>query len=165
MEQYVTSLIGRYRNAGVLVDTNLLLLYFVGICDRGQIERFRRTRDRFVAEDFETLMRVFKRFDTVVTTPHVLTEVSNLLGQLSGQTKTICFGLFAQHISLMNEKHTPAKDLSNSPTFVKFGMADLSIEYAAQGYLVLTDDFPLSGYLSSKGLDVLNFNNIRTLRY
>lgn len=165
MEQYFTSLIGRYRNAGVLVDTNLLLLYFIGICDRGQIERFRRTKDRFVAEDFETLMRVLKSFDTVVTTPHVLTEVSNLLGHLSGQTKATCFGLFAQHISSWNEKHTPAKNLSSSPAFVKFGMADVSIEDAAQGYLILTDDFPLSGYLSSKGLDVLNFNNIRTLRY
>ncbi len=158
-------MIGRYRSAGVLVDTNLLLLYFVGTCDRDQIERFRRTRDRFVAEDFETLMRVFRSFDTVVTTPHVLTEVSNLLGHLSGRTRTKCFGLFAQHVSLMNEKHTPARDLGGRPTFVKFGIADASIEDAAQGYLVLTDEFPLANYLGSKGLDVLNFNNIRTLRY
>ncbi len=33
MSDYVTDLLDRYRKAGVLVDTNLLLLYLVGTFD------------------------------------------------------------------------------------------------------------------------------------
>ena len=122
--------------------------------------------DRFVAEDFDTLASVLQQFDTVVTTPHVLTEVSNLLGQLSGRAKEACFVGLAQSISsMMNEKRTPAATLSRDPAFVKFGIADISIQDAAQGYLVLTDDFPLANYLGSKGMDVLNFNNTKPLGY
>lgn len=165
MEQYVDSLFARYRSAGVLVDANLLLLYVVGVYDRGQVERFRRTRDRFVAEDFDTLTSVLGRFDKVVTTPHILTEVSNMMGQLSGHVREGSFELFARSVLSMKESYTPVAALSRNPAFVKFGITDASIRDIASGYLVLTDDFPLSNYLRSQSLDVLNFNNIRPLGY
>lgn len=165
MEQYVNSLFARYRSAGVLVDANLLLLYAVGDYDRGQIERFRRTRDRFVAEDFDTLTRVLRRFDKVVTTPHILTEVSNMMGQLSGRVRDGSFELFARSILLMTEEYATAADLSKNPAFVRFGITDASIRDVASGYLVLTDDLPLYGYLAGQSVDVLNFNNLRPLGY
>ncbi len=165
MEQYVNSLCARYRSAGVLVDANLLLLHAVGAYDRGQIERFRRTRDRFVAEDFDTLTRVLRRFDKVVTTPHILTEVSNMMGQLSGRVREGSFELFARSILSMTEKHTAAADLSKNPAFVRFGITDAAIRDVASGYLVLTDDLPLYGYLAGQSVDVLNFNNLRPLGY
>lgn len=166
MEQYAESLLRRYRNTGVLVDTNMLLLYFVGAYDPQQIIRFRRTRDRFVQEDFDTLKLVLGQFEIVVTTPHVLTEVSNLLGQLSGQLREGCFGLLARSIARMREQNTSGVSLSESPAFIKFGITDAAILDAALGkHLVLTDDFRLAGYLGSRGVDVLNFNNIRTLGY
>lgn len=80
MEQYVSGLISRHRRTGVLVDTNLLLLFFVGGYDRSLVERFRRTADRFVAPDFDTLSALLMSFERIVTTPHILTETSNLLG-------------------------------------------------------------------------------------
>lgn len=167
MEYDVDSLLGRYRNAGVLVDTNLLLLYFVGGYDQGLIERWGRTADRFVAEDFDTLLVLLEGFERLAVTPHVLTEVSNLLGGLFDPAKTECFKLFARSIrSLMYEKRTPGRDLIESPAFIPFGIADTSILDAAAGsYLVLTDDLPLYAYLQGHGVDVLNFNEIRGLAY
>lgn len=165
MEQYVRSLSARYRTAGVLVDANLLLLYVVGAYDRGQVERFRRTRDRFAAEDFDTLNRVLRLFDKVVTTPHILTEVSNLMGQMSGRAREGSFELFAQKVLSMKEDHTSAADLGKNPAFVRFGITDAAIRDVASGYLVLTDDLPLYGYLAGQSVDVLNFNNLRPLGY
>lgn len=165
MEQYVGSLLGRYRNAGILVDSNLLLLYYVGAHDRQHVARFRRTRDRFVPEDFDTLKHLLGRFNKVVTTPHVLTEVSNLLGQLSGQIRENCFDLFADSISRMDERCTPGTSLSNSPVFARFSITDAAILDVSGDCLVLTDDFPLANYLRSRNVDVLNFNNIRTFNY
>lgn len=51
------------------MDTNLLLLFYVGGYDRSLIERFPRTADRFVSADFDTLNGVLGGFDKVVATP------------------------------------------------------------------------------------------------
>lgn len=161
------ALLGRYRNAGVLVDTNLLLLYFVGFYDQRLIERWGRTADRFVAVDFDTLLVLLEGFERLVVTPHILTEVSNLLGYLRDPARTVCFGRFAEIIrSTMLEERTPGMDLSENPAFMLFGIADTSILDAAAGsYLVLTDDLSLAAYLQGQGVDVLNFNQVRGLAY
>lgn len=167
MDQYADSLIARYRDAGVLVDTNLLLLYFVGWYDQGLIERWSRTSDRFVSLDYDLLLLLLEPFEKLVVTPHVLTEVSNMLGYLAEPAKTRCRERLAQIVrSVMEEKRTPAADLSEDPAFIPFGIADTSILEAAVGsYLVLTDDLPLYAYLLGHGVEVLNFNEIRGLAY
>lgn len=127
MEEYVEELVSRYRGSGVLVDTNLLLLLFVGGYDPGLIERFRLTMDRFVAADFDTLSTVLSAFDRIVTTPHILTETSNLLGQLTGRARIGCFGHLARSIPSMRETYVPSADLVEQQAFVEIGITDTSI--------------------------------------
>lgn len=164
MEDYVRELASRHRRGGVLVDTNLLLLFFVGGYNRDLVERFPRTADRFVSADFDTLTALLTGFERVVTTPHILTETSNLMGQLTGRARTECFEWLAHSIPAMRETHVAGERLSRHRMFVKLGMTDTSIiEVAAEPYLVLTDDFPLYNFLATRGMDVLNFNHIRSL--
>lgn len=64
----------------------------------------------------------------------------------------------------MREAYVAGEHLTRSDTFVKLGITDASIiEVAAEPYLVLTDDFRLYNFLATRGIDVLNFNNIRSL--
>ena len=63
--------------AGILVDTNLLVLFAVGSANRRRIEAFKRTRQYTVA-DFELLLRVLANQKSLYTIAHVLAEVSNL---------------------------------------------------------------------------------------
>lgn len=168
MEYDVDSLLARYRRAGILVDTNLLLLYFVGFYDRGLVERWSRTADRFVSVDVDTLLVLLEGFDRLVVTPHVLTEVGNLLGGLANPAKTECLRVLARTIrTVMYERRTPGSDLSRNAAFDVFGIADVSILDAANAgpYLVLADDLPLYAYLQGQGVDVLNFNEIRGIAY
>jgi hypothetical protein len=80
----INQLLGRYKSRGILIDTNLLLLYFVGKYDPRRILSFGRTKSRaFTLEDFKLLLVVFDYFDRVITTPNILTEVSNLSSKLS----------------------------------------------------------------------------------
>lgn len=163
VEQYVGGLIGRYRNSGVLVDSNLLLLYLVGAYDPRQLGRHSRT-EQFAPEDFDLLLAFLQQFERIVTTPHVLAETSNLMGQLTGRVRAGCFALLAEIVARMHEHHTPATTIVVNPAFAQFGVADTAIYDASPStYLVLTDDLPLSGYLRNRGVDVLNFNNIRQL--
>ena len=79
---YAEQLLVRYRSRGVLVDTNLLLLYFVGLYNPSLIPQFKRTRI-FTVNDFDVLQNFIALFSKVVTTPDILTEVSNLSNQLA----------------------------------------------------------------------------------
>ncbi len=146
------------------MDTNVLLLYFVGTYNPDLVERFNRTRNRgFTSGDYHLLAELLKQFDKFVTTPHVLTEVSNWLAYLDEPARSVCLGRLAKDIGSMSETITPASTLGGNPAFVRFGIADAAIVDAITpgAYLVITDDFPLFGYLSNRGVDVLNFNRIR----
>ena len=149
------------------MDTNLLLLFFVGYYDRGLIERWPRTAGRFASVDYDTLLLLLEGFDKIVVTPHILTEVSNMLGYLAEPAKTECRVRLALVIrTLMEETRTPGTDLIELRAYLPFGIADASISDAATDtYLVLTDDFDLYGYLQNEGVGVLNFNQIKGLAY
>jgi len=74
-------LINRYRQSGLLIDTNLLIMFFIGFFDPQQVSRFGRT-DRYDAADFYALAQLVEYFRRVIVTPHILAEVSNLSGDL-----------------------------------------------------------------------------------
>jgi rRNA-processing protein FCF1 len=151
----------------LLVDTNALILYLVGQSDQALISRFKRTNKYNVA-DFEHLRNVIQRFGRigrVVTTPHVLAEVSNLAGQLAEPGRTRVFRVLAAIIPELDERHAPARDFYESPEFVKIGIADTAITNLVDSdYLVLTDDYRLAGTLSARGVQALNFNQFRLRR-
>lgn len=166
MEQYANDLISQYRNRGVLVDTNLLMLLLVGVYDRDRVERTRRLQDRFRAEDYDILVAVLGQFETLVITPHILTETSNLLGNaLKGFVKDEVFSIFAALASTdWSEKYEPSSTLVSAPAFLQLGLADMAISEAARGsYLVLTDDARLADYLGRLQVDTLNFQYLRDL--
>lgn len=162
----MNSRISEYRNRGVLVDTNLLMLLIVGAYDRGQVERTGRIRDRFRAEDFDILVNLLDRFETRVTTPHILTEASNLLAQqLKGDLKGQVFLRFSALIQEeWIEQYTPAAALVEAPAFLWLGLTDIVVSKAARDtYLVLTDDALLADHLGRLNVAVLNFNHLRGL--
>lgn len=165
MMTYFTETIERCRKSGILLDTNLLLLYFMGLYDREQITRFKRTKI-FVVDDFYTLIAIRQKFNRLLTTPNILTEISNLAGQLTGQLRDNYFKVFAREIQTFDEKCFPSSEVARQPGFIKFGLTDIAISLIAQeGCLVLTADAPLCQYLQTRRIEVLNFNHIRKFNW
>lgn len=159
---YISSLIHKYRSTDVVVDTNLLILYTVGNYDPDLINKFKRTA-QYERQDFNTLKLFLSYFNSVLTTPNILTEVSNLSSSLNAQVGNKFFPSFHGVIATLTEKYIASRTASEVPAFHKFGLTDSVIaQLGSQSYLVLTDDFPLSGYLQSLGIDVINFNHIRS---
>jgi len=158
-------LFARYHQARILIDTNILLLYIMGLVNRQRISKFKRTR-QFLPKDYDLLTQILKPFQKIVTTPNILTEVNSLANQLGEPERSQCLALFGQAIAQLQEIHQPSQLLAQLPEFQKFGLTDCGILNLAQGsYLVLTDDFRLSETLRSKGIDTVNFNNIRPLNW
>jgi hypothetical protein len=162
---YFKELLYRYQSRGILIDANLLLVYFVGSYDPTRIPKFKRTIT-FTVDDFYTLSFVFRFFTKVVTTPNILTEVSNLSNQLPDDIKPLYYSEFAKKLSELEEQYIASINISTLEHFKKFGLTDSGIiELVKDRYLVLTDDLKLASYLQNVGIDALNFNNIRTLNW
>jgi len=162
---YFSELIRRYKTKGLLIDTNLLLLYFVGMYDQDRIPRFKRTM-AFTTDEFVLLATIFKEFDKIITTPNILTEVSNLSGQLPGNLRSYFYSDFATRIPTLQEQYTTSTTISTSTHFNTFGLTDAGIVETVKGnYLVLTADLDLFGLLQNLGVDAINFNHIRSLAW
>jgi hypothetical protein len=163
--EYVDELIRRYRSKGLLIDTSLLLLYFVGMYDEDRIPKFKRTMI-FTASEFILLATIFKEFDKIITTPNILTEVSNLSGQLPSDLRILFFTDFANRLPILQEEYTPSASISSSTHFRSFGLTDAGIVETVRGnYLVLTADLELFGLLQNLGIDAINFNHIRPVAW
>ena len=122
----------------------------------------RAIKSSFTVEEFELLATIIGQFDVLITTPHVLTEVSNLAGRLPARLHIPFRTFFANVINQLLEQNASAADLSLAPHFVRFGIADTAISLVAPGkYFVLTEEVALYSLLSANGVDVMNFNHVR----
>lgn len=146
----------------LLVDTNLLLLLVVGSADRGQVARFKRT-SKYTPEDFDLLVAYVERFEGLLVTPNVLTEVSNLAGQLTDPLRSDVFNTIGALALQVTEEYVPSATVVREPVFVRLGLTDIAILFAArERAAVLTDDLMLYLKLADSGISVENFNHIRT---
>lgn len=157
---YLNQLISGYRNKGVVVDANLWLLLLVGSYNRVKISSFKKTQ-KYESVDFDYLYRFLRHFK-IITTPNILTEVVNHTETFNKITKGQLFENLKKLTDLNIELYVPSLNAIDE-VFQKFGLSDSVISALSdEGYLILTDDFPLYGYLSSKGNPVINFNHIRS---
>ncbi len=122
------------------------------------IRNFRRTA-YFTESDFYNVSKFIDIFDVKITTPHILTEVSDLLGNRI----ELQFAL-GKYIELTEERFLESKQIAETKTFLQFGLADTAItETAKNSYLVVTDDNPLFGYLVNQRIDTVSLNQIRMI--
>lgn len=150
-----------YVGKPAILDANILLLLWCTTFDPGLIHTFKRLNS-FEAEDIEILTETLNIFSVVRTTPHVLTEVSNLANGLPGWRKSNWSAHFSRQIEVISEEWVPAKEIASSPMLV-FGLTDATLASLASTHVVLTLDFPLSNSLESQGLNVINFTHLRSL--
>lgn len=163
MRDYILELVDKYRAGGILIDTNLLLLLFVGGFKPKLIGKFKRL-STYVPEDYVTLTNFIARFKSTLTTPNILTEVSNLAGQLKGKDRVECFSNFSNQLTVFTEFYIESCKAASEVAFPKLGLTDAAITILArEQHLVLTDDFSLYQRILGAGFDAINFNHIRTL--
>jgi hypothetical protein len=114
-------LIVKYRGQGVLVDTNLLVLYLVGLVNIERIRTFKRTSS-FEKDDFLLLARLLDHFGPpLISTPHVLSQISDLT-DLSGKELIKIRRLFRTLIGEVKEYFDTARTIADSSVFAPWIM-------------------------------------------
>jgi hypothetical protein len=161
LNPYTERLLLKHRGGRVLLDSNLMLLWFIGLFQRALIGKFKRV-SMFSLEDFDLLARILRNFRAVATTPNILTEVSNLSGSLTDQLRSNYFASFANSIELLQEDYVPSSQAVANPLFRRLGLTDAAIaNVAMRSLLVVTTDFELYYRLQALGADAVNFNHER----
>jgi len=149
------------RHDKLLLDTNLLVLLVIGLTDPTQIERFKRTR-AYTRADYELLRNFVNGYRALVTTPNVLTETSNLAGQLAEPLRGRALAVLAGFINGAEERFYASRVLAEERLYLQLGLTDTAVKHAAAEEIsVLTDDLPLYGRLASGGAEVFNFHHLR----
>lgn len=153
-------LINSHRNKGMLIDANLLILFIIGRTNPSLINKFKPTAS-YTSDDFTLLCRIIPHF-TFYSTPHILTETSNLLEKIGSNIVQQIFFTFQNAVTELEEINISATEVVVTPAFKKLGLSDaVIINLAQKGLLVLTEDSQLYSYINNLGATAININHIR----
>ena len=149
------------QKKGLLLDTNLLVLYLVGQTEEGMVEKHKRT-SQYTVDDYRLLLKIVHSQSRLMTTPHVLAEVSNLVA-FQGRLQNRFHDLFEANIQIFeSERYFSGKEICGSPAFRKLGVTDTGIVLlSTEGIVVMTDDLDLHLWLNQKGAASINFTHLR----
>jgi hypothetical protein len=161
MNRALLSLPRRLPRRDLVLDSNLLLLLLIGSYNRDLIATFKRV-GAYSDGDYDMLRRLVAGFQNLVSTPHVLTEVSNLANSLPSPLKSFWFDHFANRISGIEERSAPAGVLAAMPEFANFGITDAALARLTQTTLLVTADDRLCSHLRRRSLLAISFNDVRS---
>jgi predicted nucleic acid-binding protein len=153
-------------SGGLLIDTNVLVLFTVGSVNPARIEAFKRT-NRYTKADFELLLEVLENFDPLYTVAHILAEVSNLTDLAGIERLQARLVLKTAISSLVQEVEMPSIRAAEDPLYNDLGLADAAIGALARTHkcTVLTDDLDLYVRLSRDHVRVINFAHLRAQQW
>lgn len=130
----------------ILIDTNLLLLFIIGIFSEDAISKTKRLKV-YSIDDFRLLRDFLDQAPKILITPNISTEISNLM-DLSGEYKKGVFNVFNSFLQnpAVEEIHLESKLISSRKEFPVYGLTDCGINSLAKKYIILTDDSRLYDY-------------------
>lgn len=162
---YAVDLAVRHATNGVIFDTNVLLVFLIGLWNPVEISKYKRTAS-YTEKDFMFLASVLEHVGRLVTTPHILTEVCNLSDTLNRQHGYALYQLLADLQKRAGERRQEAVRLMANPLYLHFGLADTSlIDASRKHHLVITDEAACYAAIANSGGLVLNMNHLRSAEW
>lgn len=156
----------RHRTRGILIDTNVLLLLLFSLYNPQLIGRKRL--EKYTGDDGELIKQYVQRFERILTTPHVLAETSNLVGQtVEGKIKSEFMERLHPMFCLDRTESFKQCVIDGKSValqhFVELGLTDSGLAALARRRkrLLLTDDLSLYVASISSGGDAINFTHMR----
>ncbi|USX26353.1 hypothetical protein NHH73_27970 [Oxalobacteraceae bacterium OTU3CINTB1] len=165
LEQQLLKLVSKHSARGILIDTNVLLLYLFGKLLPSAIGQKRLSK--YGIEDADLISQFVGRFGQILTTQHVLAETSNLARQIVGggfrhEMSQRLHPLFCLETpGSLKSCHVDGPAIS-ADLFARLGLTDAGLTTLVQtNTLLLTDDLDLYISAVSTGGDAINFTHMR----
>lgn len=157
----------RFGKSKLVVDTNVLLLLFVGSFDKDFLPYCKAT-NMFSEKDFDTLLKkIFCHFESeIIITPQILAELSNISRQEIKDPKLHWyFKTLVDKLKLYKEGYIPLERLLGIElkVLVRLGFPDISLVEVCKELkaVLLTDENGLYQYATSCKIPAINFKSIR----
>ncbi len=161
MNPYAALQIEEYRSRGILLDSNLLLLYLIGMTSPHLVGNGRYSKlSAFKQEQVAILRLLMARFRRVVTTAHVLTETSNLVNDLNEGEKQAVFGSFASTLEVIDEQNISSYQAAKRSEFPYLGLIDSVLAQLSKEFLIVSNDGRIVNKLRDYGLIALKWAEI-----
>jgi len=148
----------------VVIDTNLALLFAVGLTSKGYIEKHKRLA-AFDVKDFEVLFELIDASAGLLLCPNVLSETSNLIRYIADPIRSEITSVFSRIIASSEEAYVASGTVASGKQFARLGLTDLVLVALADGATLLTDDLDLYLAASSAGFEAINYSHIREARF
>ena len=152
-----------YFRKGIIVDTGPLILLLAGYYNYDSIGKSKLTAE-FIKRDFDILTSFLSKFRKIIVTPHVLSEVSNLINTRVHKSDFADFiEKIIENLSDFKEVYVQKDEIISREELKKVGITDTGILLACErdNNLILTKDFRFKGLCISKGLPVIHFDRLR----
>ncbi len=142
---------------GIILDTVVLLLLFIGKYDPKYISKFEPTHE-YTEKDFELLNKIIRPFKKIYVTPQIIAEVSNhSLKAINNEKLHHYLAMVANFLNnkdKVTEAHVRFEDWGDKSIsrLCSFGFVDLSMyELSKQKMIpILTDELPLYQHSKSQ---------------
>ena len=141
----------------VAIDTNLLVLFIVGMTEPKYIARHKRLHPVYSVRQFDLVREILVRASLVLCTSHVLTEASNLLRQTGDPMRSEIMATYRRFVRRCEERAIPARLAVETPEFLRLGLTDaalLSLDPTAVHLLTVDHDLHIAS--SRRGFEVTN---------
>lgn len=146
----------------LLLDTNLLVVLVVGLTDRGEIGKHKRTKD-YTQEDFDALYAELEKYQELWVTSQTVTECSNLVRQTHSVLAKRLMQTLSNIVQDIRESNMRSNDIFMEHCVVSLGVTDAGIAKKSKRVTnLLTADLDLYLEVSQKHGNAINFNHIRT---
>jgi len=149
-----------------ILDTNLLLLLLVGVCDKNFLSQHSCT-EKYTSEDYDLLVKVLRYFEAeIIITPHVLAEFSDLSRRdIKEPRLNYYLSRVAEKLKSYREEHISLERLLNTKVHLLalYGFPDISLIEAAKktSAVLITDDIGLGAYATSCLIPNVSFSAVQ----
>jgi len=164
-DEAAARLVPRFQQSGLLLDANLLLVFVAGGHRPAWLGHRKRLRE-YDVDDLDRIRRFVARFGRVVTTPGILTEVSNLSNAAVYDHERADYAITLRAvIDRLIERYPHSRGVAREVSFAPLGLTDASIARVARARraFVLSADFDLIDSLQRQGIPALNYNHLREI--
>lgn len=148
----------------IVIDSEPLILYIVGMININYINRSKRT-SIYSKLDFELLQAHIGNASQLLVPPNVWTETDNHLNDIVGHYNHVYYELLRNFITSSTEKYVRTNEITNDSTFSLLGITDtVLLRLAKKTGTLITGDSQLSNYATSIGIKVYDTKEVLNSR-
>lgn len=158
----------RDRPKGLIIDTNLLILFLIGKFEVEFIEKCKLTCNNcYSRDDYDLLCQIIKLFKKVIITPHIIAEISNLSRNAIKDEKLVNY--LKVFIEFLKTPSLEERSISLESFFgikinyiSSFGFTDMAIHELSKNnnFAIITDDSPFYQFSNGK-TPTIKFQHIK----